>query len=75
MQKTTSNVSEKALKDVYQNTIIACLADKVPNVRIKSVQVLRSNNKLSNAAAEKQFEKLKEDKDLEVREVVKKLRG
>jgi hypothetical protein len=55
--------------------VIACLADKVPNVRIKSVQVLRSCNKLSTAVAEKQFEKLKEDKDLEVREAVKKLRG
>lgn len=55
MQKTTASVSEKALKDVYQNTLIACLNDKVPNVRIKSVQVLRSNNKLSNAVAEKQF--------------------
>ena len=68
-------MSEKALKDVYQNAIIACLSDKVPNVRIRSVQVLRSNNKLSNTVAEKQFEKLKEDKDSEVRDLVKKLRG
>lgn len=42
---------------------------------MKSVQVLRSSNKLSNATAEKHFEKLKEDKDVEVRELVKKLRG
>jgi hypothetical protein len=60
---------------VYQNTIIACLGDKVSNVRIKSVQVLRSSNKLSSIVAEKQVEKLKEDRDIEVREVVKKLRG
>jgi hypothetical protein len=34
---------------------------------MKSVQVLKSNNKFSTALAEKHFEKMKEDKDSEVR--------
>jgi hypothetical protein len=48
MQKTTPNVSEKALKDVYQSAIMNCLTDKVTNVRLKSMQVLKSYSKLSN---------------------------
>ena len=60
--------------DVYQNNIITCLSDKVNNVKIKSIQVLKSNNRLSTPIAEKQFAKLKEEKDVEIREVIKKLR-
>lgn len=51
IEKTAANVSEKSLVEVYQNTIITCLSDKVNNVKIKSIQVLKSNNKLSNAVA------------------------
>lgn len=55
IEKTCSKVSEKTLKDVYQNALVACLSDKVSNVRIKSVEVLRSSNKLSSPLAEKQL--------------------
>lgn len=37
IEKTCGKVSEKTLKDVYQNALLACLSDKVSNVRIKSV--------------------------------------
>ena len=67
-------MSEKALKEVYQSAVLSLLTDKVANVKVKSAQVLRSNNKLSTANAEKLFDKLKEDKDIEVRELIKKLR-
>jgi predicted nucleic acid-binding protein len=68
-------VSEKTLKEVYQNAIVCCLADKVPNVRLKTVQILKTSSKLNGAAVEKQLEKLKDDKDNDVREMLKKLRG
>lgn len=51
------------------------LNDKVPNVRLKSIEVLGAVSKLKNSVIEKQIEKLKEDKDSEIREMAKKLRA
>ena len=48
IEKTTSNVSEKTLKEVYQNIVANYLGDKVPNVRIKTIQVLKNNSKLNS---------------------------
>ena len=42
------------------------IGDKVPNVRVKSMQVLKINPKLTSVAADKHIQKLKEDKDTEV---------
>ena len=72
---TASQVTEKTLKDTYQGTISVYISDKVPNVRLKSIQVLKANAKLSNPLIERNLEKLKEDRDPEVREFAKKLRA
>jgi hypothetical protein len=37
--------------------------------------VVKNNNKLANSTIEKQLDKLKEDKDAEVRDLAKKLRA
>lgn len=68
-------MSDRVIKEVYQNTVATCLADKVSNVRLKTVQVLKAAGKLNGALVEKQLEKLKDDKDSDVREMVKKLRA
>ena len=75
IEKTSSNVSEKTFKEVYQNIVASYLNDKVPNVRVKTMQVLKANSKLNSPAAERTIEKLKEDKDVEVREALKRLRA
>ena len=59
IEKTAHNVSDKALKDTYQSTIMSYITDKVPNVRVKSIQVLKTNSKLINPNIEKFVEKLK----------------
>ncbi len=56
-------MSDKALKEHYHNIVSTFLGDKVPNVRLKGVMVVKNNNKLVNLAVEKQLDKLKEDKD------------
>ena len=75
IEKTALNVSEKAFKETYQATIVSYITDKVPNVRMKSIQVLKKNSKLLNPAIERYVDKLKEDKDHEVRDLAKKLRA
>ena len=75
IEKTAPHVSEKSLKETYQSTLMSCISDKVPNVRVKSIQVLKANSKLINPAIEKFVDKLKEDKDHEVRDLAKKLRA
>jgi hypothetical protein len=37
--------------------------DKVPNVRVRSLQAMKAVSKLSTPVMEKQLEKLKDDKD------------
>ena len=64
MQKTSPNISEKMLKDSYQVTILACLTDKVANVKLKSLQVIKNSPKLCSLVPEKLLEKLKDDKDV-----------
>ena len=54
IDKTATVVSEKTLKDVYQGTIVNFLGDKVPNVKLKSMQVVKTNAKLLNPTIEKQ---------------------
>ena len=44
-------MSDKSLKGVYQSMVASYLADKVPNVRVKTMQVLRHNQKLNSPAA------------------------
>ena len=51
------------------------LGDKVPNVRLKTAQVIKSNPKLATPVLEKQLDRLKEDKDSEIRDFSKKLRA
>lgn len=75
IDKTAAVVSEKAFKEVYQGTILSYLADKVPNVKLKSMQVVKGNSKLINSTIEKQVDKLKEDKDVEIKDLAKKIRG
>ena len=75
IDKTSPHVSEKAFKETYQATLINCITDKVPNVRVKSMQVLKANTKLFNPTLEKYVEKMKDDKDHEVRDLAKKLRA
>jgi len=48
IDKTAAVVSEKALKEVYQGTIVSYLGDKVPNVKLKSMQIVKANAKLLN---------------------------
>lgn len=48
IEKTAGFVSDKTLKEVYQNTVIGCLTDKVPNVRLKSAVVIKNAAKISN---------------------------
>ncbi len=68
-------MSEKALRDVYQGIITAYIADKVPNVRVRGLQVLKSYSKLGCPATDKALDKLKDDKDMEVKEALKRLRA
>jgi len=75
IDKTAAVVSEKVFKEVYQGTILSYLADKVPNVKLKSMQVVKGNSKLINSTIEKQVDKLKEDKDVEIKDLAKKIRG
>lgn len=64
IKKTAGAVSEKTFKDVYQNVVSSYLGDKVPNVRIRSIELIKKNSKLSSAIADKQLEILKDDKDV-----------
>ena len=75
IEKTCPHVSEKAFKEIYQPTLMNCIIDKVANVRVKSMKVLKANNKLLNSTMEKYIEKMKDDKDHEVRDLAKKLRA
>ena len=75
IEKTSSCVSDKTLKETYQTTIASYINDKVPNVRLKTIQVLKSNSKLICSTVDKHLDKMKEDKDTEVREFAKKLRA
>lgn len=59
IEKTAPNVSEKVFKDTYQATLASYITDKVANVRVKSIKVIKSNNKLINPTIEKYVEKLK----------------
>lgn len=51
------------MKEFYQNTLSNYLVDKVPNVRVRSLQAMKAVSKLSTPVMEKQLEKLKDDKD------------
>lgn len=75
IEKTSSCVSDKTLKETYQSTIISYINDKVPNVRLKTIQVIKGNSKLSCPTIDKHVEKLRDDKDNEIREFAKKLRA
>lgn len=75
IEKTSNCVSDKALKETYQATLASYINDKVPNVRLKSMQVLKSNLKLTTPVIDKHLEKMKEDKDTEIREFAKRLRA
>ena len=55
IEKTAPHVSEKALKEHYHNVVATFLGDKVPNVRLKGVMVIKNNNKLLNSVIEKQL--------------------
>lgn len=46
-------MSEKALKETYNDTILSYITDKVANVRYKTMLVLKNNSKLSNPTIEK----------------------
>lgn len=75
IEKTSNCVSDKALKETYQATCISYIADKVPNVRLKTMQVIKANAKLSCPTIDKHLEKMKDDKDNEIREYAKRLRA
>jgi Ca2+-binding EF-hand superfamily protein len=47
IEKTAPHVSEKTLKETYQATLTLYVTDKVSNVRLKALQVLKTNPKLS----------------------------
>ena len=53
IEKTAPHVSDKSLKETYQSTLLTCITDKVPNVRVKSIQVMKSHSKLVNPTLEK----------------------
>ena len=46
-------MSQKTLSDVYRQTVLKNLADKVPNVRAKALKVLKN----SKAINDKMFDK------------------
>ena len=75
IEKTSNCVSDKTLKDTYQTTVVSYINDKVPNVRLKTMQVLKGNSKLSCPTVDKLVEKLRDDKDIEIREFARKLRA
>lgn len=60
---------------MYQNAVLNGIADKVPNVRMKTAQIVKNNLKMLSPIVDKVIDKLKDDKDVEVREMSKKLRA
>lgn len=63
MQKTSEKVSQKTLIDNYRQTIFVSLSDKVPNVKVKALNILKTNKKIYDKMFQKMIDKLKTDPD------------
>lgn len=56
------------MTDVYRQTVFNNLSDKVPNVRVKALKVLKNGKRVNDGKMfEKVVEKLKGDTDAEVK--------
>lgn len=60
-------MSQKTLNDVYRQTVMNNLSDKVPNVRARALKVLKNSKILNDRSFDKCVEKLKGDSDAEVK--------
>jgi hypothetical protein len=47
------------------------LADKVPNIRILALKCICSNKKLLNKTTESTISKMREDSDIEIRQIAR----
>ena len=50
------------------------MSDKIVNVRMKALELIKNNIKVVNAGIEKQVEKMKDDSDQDVKSLAKKLK-
>lgn len=56
-------MSQKTLNDIYRQTVMNNLSDKVPNVRARALKVIRNSKALNDKMFDKYVDKLKGDAD------------
>lgn len=70
IDKTANNVGRSVLSE-YLHVVTTLLSDKTPNIRMLAMKVAGSKPILLDKKIETQLLKLKDDKDMEVRQTAK----
>lgn len=73
ISETVDNVSIPWMT-IYSKTIGGLLSDRIPNIRVLALKSICENRKLMDKSSENIVYKLKDDSDLEIKQIAKEIK-